>query len=62
MQRVEQVKGICVCVCACTRALSHSVVPHCDLMDCGLLHFSILGILQARILEGVAIPFSRGFS
>ena len=31
-------------------------------MDCGLLGFSVLGILQARILEWVAIFFSRGSS
>ena len=31
-------------------------------MDCGLPGFSIDGILQARILEWVAVPFSRGSS
>ena len=34
----------------------------CELMDCGLPGFSVLGILQVRILEWVAIPFSRGSS
>ena len=34
----------------------------CDPMDCGLLGSSVHGILQARILEWVAIPFSRGSS
>ena len=34
----------------------------CDPMDCSLPGFSVLGILQARILEWVAIPFSRGSS
>ena len=33
-----------------------------DPMDCSLLSSSIHGILQARILESVAIPFSRGSS
>ena len=33
-----------------------------DPMDCSLPGFSALGILQARILEWVAIPFSRGSS
>jgi len=28
-----------------------------DPVDCGLPGFSVLGILQARILEWVAIPF-----
>ena len=31
-------------------------------MDCGLSGFSAQGILQARILEWVAISFSRGSS
>ena len=32
----------------------------CDRMDCSLPGFSVQGILQARIREWVAIPFSRG--
>ena len=31
----------------------------CNPIDCGLLGSSVRGILQARILESVAIPFSR---
>ena len=31
-------------------------------MDCSLSGSSVHGILQARILEWVVIPFSRGFS
>ena len=34
----------------------------CDPMDCSLPGSSVLGILQARILEWVAISFSRGSS
>ena len=34
----------------------------CDPMDCSLLGFSVHGIFQARILEWVAISFSRGSS
>ena len=34
----------------------------CDLMDCSLPGSSVPGILQARILEWVAILFSRGYS
>jgi len=34
----------------------------CDPMDCTLPGSSVHGILQARILEWVAYPFSRGFS
>ena len=33
-----------------------------DLMDCSLPDSPIHGILQERILEWVAIPFSRGSS
>ena len=33
-----------------------------DPMDCNPPHSSVHGILQARILEWVAISFSRGFS
>ena len=32
----------------------------CDLMDCSLPGSSVRGILQTRILEWVAISFSRG--
>ena len=34
----------------------------CELMDCSLPGSSVHGILQARILEWVAIPFSMGSS
>ena len=34
----------------------------CNLMDCSLPGSSVHGILQARILEWVTIPFSRGSS
>ena len=48
---------ICVCV------LSHfSRVWLCDPMDCSPPGYSVHGILQARILEWVAMPSSRGSS
>ena len=34
----------------------------CDPMDCSLPGFSVHGIFQARVLEWVAISFSRGYS
>ena len=34
----------------------------CDPMDCSLPGFSVRGIFQARVLEWVAISFSRGSS
>ena len=40
--------------------LYQSCLPLCNPMDCSPQGFSVYGILQARILEWVAIPFSRG--
>ena len=34
-------------------------VTLCNRVDCNLLGFSVHGILQARILEWIAISFSR---
>ena len=34
----------------------------CDPINCSLTHSSVHGILQARILEWVVRPSSRGFS
>ena len=42
-----------------TESLSH-VQLFCDPIDCSLTDSSINGIFQARILEWVAISFSRG--
>ena len=39
-----------------------SHVRLCDPMDCSLPGSSVHGILQARILEWVAMPSSRGSS
>ena len=43
-----------MCVCA------QSCLTLCDPMDCSLLGSSVHGILQARILEWIAMPSSRG--
>ena len=40
--------------------VAHSCLTLCGLMDCSLPGSLVHGILQARILEWVAIPFSRG--
>ena len=40
----------------------HSCLTLCNPMDCSLPGSSVRGILQARILEWVAMPFSRGSS
>ena len=42
--------------------VTQSCLTLCDPMDCSLPGSSVLGIFQARILEWVAIPFSRGSS
>ena len=42
--------------------VSQSCLTLCGPMDCSPPGFSILGILQGRILESVAIPFSKGSS
>ena len=45
--------------CVCVKSLQ-SCRTLCDPMDCSLPGFS--GVLQARILEGVTMPSSRGSS
>ena len=60
-------KKSCVCVCVCVRARERTR----SVMKSGQLFaipwtsppgFSVYGISQARILEGVAIFSSKGFS
>ena len=47
--------------CMCAQSLQ-SCLTLCDTMDCSSAGSPVYGILQARILEWVAISFSRGFS
>ena len=42
--------------------VTQSCLTLCDPMDCSPPGSSVHGILQARILEWVAIPFPRRFS
>ena len=49
-----------VSVCACLVTQSYPTL--CDPIDCSPAGSFVHGILQARILEWVAIPFSRGSS
>ena len=42
--------------------LLQSYLTLCDTKDCGLPGSSVCRILQARILEWVAMPFSKGSS
>ena len=54
---------IYTCVCACAHAKSLQLcLTLCDPMDYSPPGSSVHGILQARILEREAIPFSRGSS
>ena len=45
-----------------TVLVTQSCPTLCDPTDCSPPGFSVHGILQARILEWIAIPFSRGTS
>ena len=47
---------MCVCVCV---LVAQSCPTLCDPLDCSPPGPSVHGILQARMLEWVAIPFSR---
>ena len=54
MQSMESVKGKVL--------VAQSCLILCNLMDCSPLGSSVHEILQARILDWVAIPFSSGSS
>ena len=49
-------------VYVCVMLSCFSRVRLCNAMDCGLQGSSVHGILQARILEWVAISYLRGSS
>ena len=69
---------VCVCVeidryrfIKCVHIYNHFLDTHlraqlcptlCNPVDCSLPNSSVRGILQARILEWIAISFSRGSS
>ena len=53
---------VCVCVCVCVCLVLQSYLTLCDLVGYSPLGCSVHGILQARILEWVAISSSRGSS
>ena len=48
--------------CMILSEVAQSCPTLCDSMDCSLPGFSVHGIFQARVLEWVAISFSRGSS
>ena len=49
---------VCVCVCVCV-LVTHLCLTLCDHIDCSSPGSSVYRILQAKILEWVAIPSSR---
>ena len=51
----------CVCVCVCV-LVTQLCLTLSNPIDCSSPGSSVFGILQARKLEWVAIPFSRGSS
>ena len=54
---------VCVCACEGTRPQSLQSCPTlCNLMDCHPPSSSVPRILQARILEWVAVPSAREYS
>ena len=60
-------QGVCACVCGCVCVRVYVCVKSlqlcttlCDPMDCSPPSSSVHGILQAGILEWVAMPSSRG--
>ena len=61
----EEIKNSCVCVCVCVRPhvlVTQSCLTLCHSVDYSPPGSSVHGILQARILEWIPIPFSRGSS
>ena len=58
----SKVYSVPVCVYVCMSLVTQSYPTLYDPMDCSLLGSFAHGILQARILEWVAISFSRGSS
>ena len=53
--------SVCVCVCARARACAQAQLCPilCDPMNCSLPSSSVHGMFQARMLEQVAISYSR---
>ena len=55
-----RVLSLCsVTYCLCRSEVAQSCSTLCDPMDCNLLGSSVHGIFQARVLEWVAISFSK---
>ena len=59
---VHGIYNVCVRVYSCCYLVNKSCPTLCEPMDCNPQGFSVHRISQARILEWVAISFSRGSS
>ena len=63
LHKTEVIISLVNCCCVCVYVLVTKLCPIlCDAMDCSPPGSSVHVILQARILEWVAIPFSKGSS
>ena len=51
-----------VCVCVCVHVCAQLCLALCNSIDCSPPDSSVHGIFQTRILEWVAISYSRGSS
>ena len=60
--RGDQFKEVFIDLCWLKVLITQSCPTLCHPMDCSPPVSFVHGILQARILEWVAIPFSRGSS
>ena len=58
---IFQIIGNILNLCVCAKSIQ-SYLTLCDAMDCSPPGSSVHGILLARILQWVAMPFSRGSS
>ena len=57
---VAQIMFVCVCVCVCACLVVQSCLTLCDVVNCSPPGSCVRGIFQAKLLEWVAMPFSRG--
>ena len=60
--RSPNISALLTLVVCCMCLVAQLCPTLCDPIDCSLLGSSVHGILQARILERVAMPSSRGSS
>ena len=56
---MQYVSYSCSCNCEWVSEVTRSCLTLCNPMDCSLPGFSIHGIFQVRVLESVAISFTR---